>query len=172
MADNKMTYIAVGVIAAVAVVAIVALVLLSDNEGEYDKYEGKYFIFDASGNSGPTTFDGTIKMEITEVKGSIATIVWTYDIYQTTSGVRTPYDLSASTKTSDLSKGGDAGVWQRSETLSTKWGPKTVDVYLEASGGNSNEAYVDKDDRNILYKMVMTSGGNTITVTLSETNYI
>ena len=170
MTDNKTLYIAVGVIAAVAIVAVAAFVLFLD-KGEYDKYEGKYFVYDVSGNYGSTTFDGTFKIEITGVKGSTATATYTYDVYQTTSGVRTPLMVKAETETVDLSEGDDVGVWQRTETMSTKWGSKTVDVYLEVYGSDSTEAFVDKDDPNVLYKIIMIESGMTMTFTLSETNF-
>jgi len=171
MAGNKMLYIAVGVIAAVAIVAVGVIILLSDNEGEYDHYLGKYQKFDVSGSSGAYTFDGSVNMEFTKIKGSMVTATYTYDVYQTVSGVRTPLLVSTEEKTVDASKSDYRGVWQSSETISTKWGPKAVGVYLEADGVSSSKIYVDKDNYEIAYRMVVTQGGVTLTYTLTETNF-
>ena len=173
--DNKAFYTAVAVAAAAALVALVAVAVFvhhSNEKGrEYDGYAGKYFVYDVSGSSGSATFDGTMRIEIKEVKGSTATVAYTYDIYRTISGSRTPYLVSVLTETADLSKDDDLGIWKRYETMSTKWGYKTVDVYLKASGGSTYEWYVSRVDHNVAYKMITTEGGVTLTYTLSKTNH-
>jgi hypothetical protein len=166
--------------AAFAVIAVIiitvaaagAFVILYDNEGEYDWHLGKYSAYQVSGSAGAATFDGTLKIEVTKVKGSLVTTTTTYDVYQTIGGARTPLLVKTENQTINVKTEDWNGVWQRAESIPTEWGPKTTDVYTKAESGTSRTIYVDQINPNVGYKMVDTAAGVTITYTLSDTNYL
>ena len=165
-------FLIIGVIGVVAIVAVAGYLILSNDDGEYDHYVGTYSVYQVSGSSGSTTFDGTMRIEIIEVNGTKITAVTTYDIYKTTTGVRTPFLVSNEKMTEDVSELDDLGVFQRSETLSTNWGTKGVDVFLEVVDGETTTSYVDQKNYDIAYKYVISMNGITLTFILSATSFI
>lgn len=172
MADNKTLYIIIGIVGALAlIVGIGGYYALSDDG--YDHYRGKYFVYQVSGDVGTVEIDGTLKMEIIDVDDKMITIKTTYDMYQKPLfGNRTPYMVMSETEKVDHTDDSAAdGVWQRSETMSTAWGSKGVDVYLLVEDGAKTTYWIDQKNADVAYKIVQEYQGVTLTMILSATNY-
>jgi hypothetical protein len=175
MADKKV-YIAVALIAVVAVAAIGAYFIFSNN-GAYDGYKDKYMEFEVTASGGGIVADGTVKMEVTNVKGSTITMKATFDIYYYPSSVKTPLMVYSETSTFNANEGQFRGVKQADETISTmNWGSKLVDVYIETDSGTTTKYYLDKDNNDVIYQMdmTMTEGYDTLSMSfkLKATNFI
>ena len=171
-ADKKIIY-AIVVIAVIAVAAV-GIYLLINNDKE--KPVGEYAEYTVSGSAGATTFSGTMKVTVVSETSKQYKIEYVYDIYQTTSGVKTPFMVDTETvweNKNDLG-GRDMGVKQGSTTTITtsKWGSKEVDVYVNAVPGEPTmTTYVGTAD-GIPYRMTMTVPASSINITfnLSDTN--
>lgn len=172
MADNKPLYIIVGIVGALAlIVGIGGYYALSDDEYEY--HRGKYLVYQVSGDVGTVTIDGTMKLEIIDVDDKMITMKTTYDMYQKPLlGSRTPFMVMSETEKIDYTDDSADGVWQRSETISTAWGSKGVDVYLLVEDGAKTTYWVDQKNADVAYKIVQESQGVKLTMTLSATNYL
>jgi len=170
--DNKTLLIVLGVVAVLGVASAGMYILLT-KEGEYDWHLGKYDVFQVSGSSGATVFDGTFKMENTAVKGSMITVTVTYDIhYRVGAGPRTPFLVMTETDTINAKEMIDTWVFQSTGTLATNWGNKAVDIYIESKDGTTVKMWVDRDNKFVCYKMEVIIDGFTLTFTLSASNYL
>ena len=171
MADNKLI-IAVVVIAVVAVAAVGIYLIMDSNK---ETANGSYVEYDVAGSYGGTTYDGTVKMTILSETSKKYKMEYVYNVYQTTGGVRSPLMVMTETEWEDKSASGgqDFGVKQGTpETLTTAWGPKTVDKYVSAVPGEPTmTTYVGQAD-GIPYKLVMTTDTFTLTFTLKATNML
>ena len=171
MTDKKVIYAAVA-IAVVAVAAIGVFLLLDSNK---ETPVGTFAEYDVSGSYGATTFDGTVKITIVSETSKKYKIETVYNVYETTGGVRSPMMVMTETAWENKSAAGgqDFGVKQGTpETLTTAWGPKTVDKYVSAVPGEPTATtYVGQTD-GVPYKMVVVVDLVTLTFTLTDTNLL
>jgi len=167
MTDKKIIFAAIAI--AVVAVAAVGIYLLVDANKETPV--GAYAEYEVTGSYGGTTFDGTVKITIVSETSKKYKVEYVYNIYETTGGVRNPLMVMTETQweSKNDSGGRDLGVKQGTETITTDWGPKTVDKYVSAIPGEpAMVTYVGQAD-GIPYKIVI-NDIYTLTFTLKTTN--
>jgi len=144
----------------------------NEGEGEYGSHMGKYMIFEMSMSAGDVTFGGTVIMEVVKVEDSVLTFAVMYNLHYTFGDVTVPFMVMADIMLADMESQEIWGVPQPPEDIETNWGPKTVNVYTEATPGSSVTMFVDQENENVIYKMIITEDSLVFTFMLTATNYL
>jgi len=146
---------------------ILIFILIDTNtiKGNPGEGVGDYEIYSISGSVSGTDVDGIF----------FAIIVWQdnkeYEVdyfsimYQTVSGVRTLLFFEYDTFVTDIDEYESHGVKTGTDTISTPWGTRNVDIYTQVIDGETTITYIGRTD-GVPYKMTMTYEGSTLNYTL------
>ena len=162
------TPIIVAVVAIVVVVALVAVYFALPNlSGSSDKLtlkDGDYIEYNITGMASIISVSGTARLDVTNVTstGYDAVITFTGIPGATTS--TSHYNYSDDNVASE-----DYGTKVGTEKISTPWGLKTVDKYVDVNGTTTTTTYVGSE-LPLPYRVDTTGDGFTMSMILTSTN--
>jgi len=160
-----------GVVAIVGIlltlIIAVAAVHVYSTIQENKSYIGEYYTYDITGSGNGYTFTGTQTMKIVDANYSSVKVEYKTSMYRSLSyGSQIPLYIPTVYEWVPVNDNASWGAFQGTENITTKWGSKTVSVYLETDSDGTYRYYVGNDG--IAYRMISTSGGVTLTYNLSE----
>jgi len=132
---------------------------------------GDYMVYSTSGSISGTVVDGFFFTMIVDQTATKYEVGYIYALYKTTLGVRTVFYVDSDTEWENIEDYESPGVKTGTDTLSTAWGSRNVDIYTKVIDGETTKTYVGHDD-GAIYKMTMTMDGMTMTFTLVGTNLL
>ncbi|MDR2866463.1 MAG: hypothetical protein LBV13_03555 [Methanomassiliicoccaceae archaeon] len=170
MEKNTARVLAIAVIIAVVVAAIAIFVFVIDKE----KYDYAEYTIGGSTTTGYTV-EGSMKMELLDETSTQYKMRVTTEIYLIGGGTTVTIQNDQVTRWEDKDPNDTYGTYQKTDTIGTNWGLKTVEIYRETNSDGYVDAYVSPSD-GVLYKMVYVTviSGQTLTMTftLTDTNLL
>jgi len=132
---------------------------------------GEYATYTVLGATTGTLFDGKLKIEIVDESSSQYQIETSYLLYSTTAGIRTAFFIDSEREWVDIDQYESPGVKTGSETMSTKWGERNVDIYTKVVDGETRMMYVGVSD-GVIYGISMEVDSVLMLFMLIDTNTI
>ena len=157
------------VVAAVASAAIVGFVLLKDDNNN----TGDYYKYDISGRTSGLDIGGTCTMKIVGHSGSMDKWEYTYDMYLVNpNGTKTSIPMEKMYMWAERGDFTSGSTKTGTDTITTAYGVKNVDVYFSNLGGMDTSIYMGQDG--IPYKMVSSISNPSLTMNMDlvDTNKI
>lgn len=162
------TPIILAVVAIIVVVALVAVYFampsLSGSDDKLQLKDGDFIEYNITGTASILSLAGTARLDITNVTST------GYDAVITITGIpgsgtsNEHYNFS-----DDSAVPSDYGVKQGTEKISTPWGLKTVDKYVEINGTTTKTTYVGSEIQ-LPYRVDQVGDGFTLSMVLTGTN--
>ena len=180
---SKNTILAVVLVGVIAVACVGGFFLLNGdkNDGSNDSNGielkvGDYMTYSIlgvseSGTGGPIIVDGTYSAKILEITDTQIKSEFSFAIYHTVEGVRSAYNVDAVIEWENIDDNSTYGAKTGSETVSTKWGNISTDIYSKVVDGETTKTWVGKQD-GIPYALSMSVEGSEAVMVLSDTNII
>ncbi|MCL2711730.1 MAG: hypothetical protein FWD37_00430 [Methanomassiliicoccaceae archaeon] len=132
---------------------------------------GDYAVYSVSGSAAGVVYDGITFMIIVNQSATQYQVQYDQAIYGTVLGVRTPLVVNSEKIWEDMDDDGTMGVKTGTETITTEWGARLVDIYTQVVDGDTTKTYVGRSD-GVSYRMTITSAGSTMTFNLVGTNLL